>query len=304
MDWLGLALLTPVLWSIVVLIDDNLVRGIYKNPFTGAVISGLFGSLPLVSLVWLDAVEIAPKVAAAGLASGFLTVMYYFYYFKALEREAPSVVVALFSLTPATLPFLAYLLLDERLSVMQLVGFMVVLLFTLMLAVVDVKKFKFSKALAPVFVAVVLMDLVLICEKYVYQHISFYTGFMYFSAGMALASVVMFSAALYKAKAAKKPLVLLTKKQYVVAALLFLSLTESINIAAEFTSNLAVSKGPVSLVEVLQNTQPMYMLIISLLLFPFFPKYFREAGQGRIGYKFVMMLGILAGVAITVSSSV
>lgn len=302
MDWLLLALITPILWSIVTLIDDNLLRNVYRSPYIATIISGFFGLLPVASLLWLDVSTTTLVVGLTGAASGFLTVMYYFFYFQALEKEAPSVVIALMSLTPVTLPFLAYVFLDENLSKQQILGFAIVLAFTFFLAVTDVRKFKFTKALGPILTAVILMNFVLLTGKYTYDHTDFYTGFMYFSTGMGLSALFFSYVLMFHNRYARKK-VLKIRKRYIIPALIGLVLTEGINIAAEFTSNLAISKGPVSLVEVLQNTQPMYMLLIAILLYPIYPAYFREAGQGKIGFKLFMMSGIIAGVAVTVMGS-
>lgn len=300
MDWLVLALITPLLWSIVVLIDDNLVRGIYRSPHTGAMVSGFFGLLPLISLLWLEVNYMEPFLIGVAVLGGFLTILNYYFYFQALEIEVPSIVIAMFSLTPAILPFLAYALLGESLTKGQITGFIVILFFTFFLAAIDVKKFKFSKALAPVAVASVFVAFALICSKYVYERTDFYSGYIYFCVGMGLGGLFFFYLKFFQNKRSKKQIKGI-KKNKLVYVLVALVLTELINIAAEFTSNLAVSKGPVSLVEVIQNTQPMYMLIIALLLYPLFPKYFREAKEGRVGFKIFMMLGIVVGVALTIS---
>lgn len=299
MDWLFLALLTPLLWSLVVLIDDNLLRGVYKSPFVGAIISGFFALLPLSSLLWKDLEPTSMGLALLGIASGILTVLYYLFYFKALENESPSVVIALFSLSPVSLPFLAYLITGERLVAQQVIGFCIVLLFTLLLTATDVRKLKFSKALVPVAIGVVFLDVLLVASKYMYDRVDFYSGFMFFSMGMGMGAAALLVVAV-ATKQLESSSSLFTKRTLMGGTFLFLAMAEFINITAEFSSNLAISKGPVSLVEVLQNTQPMYMLLIALLLFPFFPKYFREAQEGRVRFKLLMMLGIIGGVAITI----
>lgn len=299
LHWLFFALLTPVLWSAVVLIDDGLLRNVYRSPAVGVIISGLFGLVPLLSLLWLELQPIPPLLAGIAMVGGVLTILNYYFYFRALEHEAPSIVIAMFSLTPAILPFLAYALLGESLNQQQIIGFIIILTFTFMLAAIDVKKLKFSSALLPVMLASILVAFALIAGKFVYDRADFYTGYIYFSIGLGIGTIPFLYLKLMLPDRSKKKKSKRRRNVLIVAAVLIFS--ELLNLAAELSSNLAISKGPVSLVEVIQNTQPMYMLAIALLLYPFFPKFFREAKDGRVRFKLIMMLGIICGVAVTIT---
>lgn len=234
------------------------------------------------------------------MVGGALTIFNYYFYFRALEREAPSVVIAMFSLTPAILPFLAYYFLGENLTERQIIGFIIILAFTFMLAAIDVKKLKFSRALLPVMLASILVAFALIAGKFVYDRVDFYTGYIYFSIGLGIGTIPFLYLKLMLPDASKKKKMSKRKRNIIIVAVVLI-FSELLNLAAELSSNLAISKGPVSLVEVIQNTQPMYMLGIALLLYPFFPKFFREAKDGRVKFKILMMLGIICGVAVTIS---
>lgn len=294
MDWFYLALLAPLFFAIVNLIDDNLIHHIYKGPYAASIISGVFGVLPVLSLLYFDIQLVPIGVAAAALAAGFLTVMYYFFYFRALERESPSVVIAMFSLTPASVPILAYFLLNERLAANQIIGFTIVLIASLSLALVEMKslrEIKFSKALIPVLIAAGIFDVIAILSKYVYQNTNFYTGYIYFAWGMGLGGLyflymVFFQKSMHTLKE-------LRKNSSKIIGLLVVA--ELIAIAAEFTQNLAISRGPVSLVKVVEGIQPIYVLLIALLFYRFSPKHFREAAEGGLVKKFTLMIVIIVG---------
>lgn len=291
MSWFYLALLAPLLFAIVVLIDDNLLRFIYRGPYLASAISGVFGALPLVSLFFVHNLSIQTPFAVIMVLAGFLTTLYYFFYFRCLERESPSIVIAMLSLVPATLPLLAYFLLDERLLGIQIVGFVLVLVASLGLALTSVRKFKFSRALLPVLVVVVLLDIISLLTKYVYEHVDFYPAYMYFAGGMGLGGVY-FSLIIYFDKV-KHDFSFIKRNVYKVVPLLIG--VELIGIAAEFTSNLAISRGPVSLVRAIEGIQPMYILLIALALYPLWPKHFREAAEGKLAKKFAFMSVIVIG---------
>ena len=291
MSWFYLALLAPLLFAIVNLIDDNLLRFVYKGPYLAAAASGIFGALPLISLLFVDWTPITISQAGVMLLAGFLTAIYYFFYFKSLAVESPSVVIAIMSLVPATLPVLAYFLLDERLTSAQFTGFTVVLIASLGLAMTEVKKFKFSAALVPALVVVGIVDITSLLTKYVYEQAAFYPAFICFSIGLGLGGVYF---ALIMFFDHKKHDLSVFKKSIHKLFVIFI-MVELLAVAAEFTSNLAVSRGAVSLVRVVEGIQPMYVLLIALVLYPLSPKHFREAAEGQLAKKFALMAIITAG---------
>ncbi len=291
MDWFLLALLAPLFFAVVNLIDDNLIHHVYRGPYFAVIISGLFGAIPLISLLFKELEPLSASLAVAGMTAGFLTAVYYYFYFKALEVEYPSVVIAMFSLTPATVPILAYFFLDERLSYMQLLGFMIVLLASLGLALTEVKKMKFTKALVPVLIAASIFDVVAILSKYTYDHTTFYNGYMLFSLGMGLGALFF----MFILRYLKTENVLKDLKRNSFKIITLMVIAEAIAIAAEFTQNLAISRGPVSLVKVIEGIQPIYVLLIALIFYPVVPKYFREAKEGNLVKKFSLMAMIVFG---------
>lgn len=291
MSWFYLALLAPLLFAIVNLIDDNLVRHVYKSPYYGAIISGLFGAVPLVSLLVRPLDSTTPTVTGLGVLAGFLTAVYYYFYFRALETESPSVVIAMFGLAPAIILVLANVFLGEQLVAKQLVGFGVVLFASFALGLVEIKKFKFSKALFLVATAAALYAVSSLFSKYVFERTSFYTGFMYFSAGMGLGGVYFWLVLRFL----KQTDFLRELRRNSKKVLTLFVVAEAIAVAAEFTQNLAVSRGPLSLVKVIEGIQPIYVLLIALLFYRLSPKHFREAAEGGLARKFTLMTIGLAG---------
>jgi drug/metabolite transporter (DMT)-like permease len=293
MSWFYLALLAPFLYAIVNLLDDNLLSFVYKSPYLACVSAGFFGSLPLFSRFFIHAHFLSLNLAILALGAGFLTLAYYFFYFRGLESDTPSVVIALFSLAPVTIPIFAHFIVNERLSALELTGFLIVLLASLGLAVTDLKNLKFSRALIPVAIAVVFMDAISIMTKYVYQRTDFYSAYLYFSAGMGLGALFFL---IIKFKENKKGL-LVIKKQIKKLLPIFI-VAELVGLSAELTLNLAISKGSVSLVKVIEGIQPIFVLLIALILYPLSPKFFREAEQGKPIRKFILFFVIVVGLGV------
>lgn len=298
MSWFYLALLAPLLYAIVVLIDDNLLRHVYRGPYLGTVISGLFGAVPLLALLFYPAEAIPTKLALLSVLAGALTVCYYFFYFRGLLSDTPSIVIALFTLAPVTIPFLAYFIVGEELTLPQIAGFIIVLTASLLLTATDIRKFQFSKALLPILIAVLFVVIISIINKYVYQEAGFYTAYMYFSAGMGLTGL-LFLVGKYQEN--RQNFLKLKKTLYKLLPILLIA--EIIGLAGEFSLNLAISRGPVSLVKVMEGLQPVFILLIALALYPFAPRFFREAEEGGVKKKFLLMALAITGLAIIGLSS-
>jgi drug/metabolite transporter (DMT)-like permease len=177
---------------------------------------------------------------------------------------------------------------------MQFFGFLIILSASFALAMSDVKKLKISKALIPVLWVVLISDIVIIMTKYVYERVEFYPAFMFFAAGLGLAGAYLSLRVFYERS--KHDLSLF--KRNLVKLVPVLAVVELLGVAAEFTTNLAMSRGPVSLVNVLEGVQPIFVLLIAVIFFPVAPHLFREASEGKLTKKFTCMTIILAGLAI------
>ncbi len=292
MTWFYLALLAPFLYAIVNLIDDNLLRNVYRSPHVGTIISGLFGGLPLLSLFFLDAEPISLRYQILSLIVGVLITAYLYFYFLALDRESPSIVVALLGVSPVIIGAFAFLVQGERLQASEIVGLGLVLAASTGLALGGGKeKTHFSKSLTPILFGALSICAYSLIAKDVYDHVPFYTAYMWVSAGMMIGGLY-FLLVLFHSPSRYRLTEL--RKSFRKFFLLFL-VTELLGIAAEFTTNLAISKGSVTIISALEGIQPIYVLLISLALFPFHAHLFREASEGGLKVKISLMLVIIVG---------
>lgn len=297
MSWLYLALLAPLLYAVVNLFDDNLLRHVYRSPTAATVVSGLFAVTPalIIASLGLNHDYLPPRLIALSLLCGFLTITGTYYYLRGLEIEDPSVVAALFTLTPAIVPFFAHYLVGERLSLQACVGFAIVIVAGFLYSLADIKKFKVSKALLLILLASGFYDAASLVGKYSYDRADFYSAYFYVSLGMGLAGVVFLALwQLYLKPATVKPF----RWRRGVKLLPLLALVEFFGLAAMFISNKAISGGPVSLVLALENLQPLYVLLIAAGLYPFYPKFFREAESKNFAVKVLLCLALAGGVYI------
>jgi drug/metabolite transporter (DMT)-like permease len=295
MSWFYLAILAPLFFAMITLLDDNLLRHVYKGALPGSAISGCFAMIPAALILLFNRAAILDaNLILILLAAGGITVVGYYFYFRGLESDDPSVIAAILCLMPAAIPLVAHFLVGEELSGASIIGFGLLIATGFIYSLSDIRHFKFSKALIPVTIAAVAFDVAAVANKYVFTKADFYAAYLYFALGMAIAGVG-FLIALKQ----RRPTVSIRKayRENSRKILLLLILVEGLSILAEFIHGKALSLGPVSLVQGLENLQSFYVLLIAIALFPFYPKYFREAESGQRTLKFSLLF-VMVGAAL------
>lgn len=297
MSWIYLALLVPLIYAIITIIDDNLLSYVYRSPKVAAAITGLFGILPAMILVAIADVEKVPvKLALFSMTAGLLTAIGYYLYFKGLSTASPSVVSALMCMSPAVIPFIAYFAVGERLSLLSILGFSIVIVAAVSYSMVEAGEFKISKALVPVFFAGLSLDIAAVTNKYVYTNTNFLNAYFYYTVGLVVAAIILMS--LFN-QADKKTLATIFQRRYILLVLL-LVIVGVMSLVAEFAFNKALSIGPVSLVAAIENIQPIFVLLITLSFYKLAPHFFLEAKTPGIKTKALLSLAMIFGVYIAV----
>ena len=126
MSWLVFAFSGPVLWAVSIHLDKYLVSRYFAQSSVAVllVFTALVGLLLLPPIWFLrPAVIDLPLGSMALIAfSGLLYMTAIFFYLQALQSEEASVVAPFFQATPLFGYLLAYFVLGERLSVLQMLG--------------------------------------------------------------------------------------------------------------------------------------------------------------------------------------
>lgn len=298
MSWFILALISPLLFAIINLIDDHMLKHVYRSPHSGAIVSSLFAGLPLLSVFFLDTKPISLGFISVAVFTGFMASVLYYNYFRSFEDEPPSIIAAVLGTSPLILSILGYLFLNERLSLIQIVGGAIVLSASILLVLKKEKKYKLSNSFKHLLFALLALSAYTFLSKFLYNNVDFYTAYMFITTGVVLGGLffifyLYFADRTYVLKDLKKSF----RKFFPI----FL-VTELLAITAEVTSSIAISKGPVSIVKSIENIQPMYVLLLAICLHPFKPQLFREVDEGNIIKKIFLMIVIIFGLYLIGSS--
>lgn len=273
MNWLFFALISQVVYTIVVFIDKLVLEKYIKNylgmPLFSGVVALLFGT---AFWIFSGFPTLALKDSLLVMSTGILLLFGTYFYFKALSKEESSMIIILFQLTPIIVLVMSWMFLKESITQKQLLGFILILIAAIGISIKKTnKRFKFSEG----FVDVVMTDLLwgasYVLFKFVSDTNSFSKLISYESWGIALGGVILFTffsdireAFLQSLKKVKK------------SALNIIFLNEGIFILAKLLGYYAISLGPVALVTVIGSTQVFIGIFYGLLFTLFAPKLYKE----------------------------
>ncbi len=267
MDWFLIALVAPLLWAVVSVIDNYFVDGIYEDEFDGIVISAFFQGLPwlLVPIGVLHFSPLGPEIVWA-IAAGFSFIAGLFYYFRSLFRINDSALMQiLWSLSVPLVPFLAWFIVDEQLSLYHYLGIAIVFLGVTMVNLDFRKgaKRELRGVRLPMACAVLFMAFSMVAaRKASLLSPDVETNFLLFCLGGALVllAVPFLDPQSIRARSLRSWTLL---KQYFFV----FSAAEGLSVAATFTSQWAIQLAPaISFVAAIESLVPIFIVAISLLV--------------------------------------
>ncbi len=204
--WLIIALMAPMFWSLVNIIDVYFVDGIYKDELDGTIISGLFQIVPWLVLVFLVNIDFhsiinfktpgntwgSNNILILSFIGGTIYILGIYFYFKALfhYNDAPLLQI-LANLTVIAVPILSFLIFKEKLPLLRYTGMAITFVGAIMLSFSPHLRKRFSSKYIKIMLgAVLLFSLSMILEDRAYNLLGesygkqgFWAGFLFFNLG-------------------------------------------------------------------------------------------------------------------------
>jgi drug/metabolite transporter (DMT)-like permease len=200
----------------------------------------------------------------------FLAILPYLY---ALMRDEASRVIPLFEVQPIFSFVLAWLFLHERLNTHQIVAGLVILIGSLLISLDLENNFRVKKT---VFFLMMLSTLLFATEAFLFKFVGLKVGFwsaaLYQDTGCFIAGAILFSIS-----ASFRRGFISVLRQSAVPILFSSFLNETFNVIARLLFNYATLLAPLALVSVVGSTQPIFVLLLGILLTIFWPKLSEES---------------------------
>lgn len=301
-SWIAVAVAVPVFYAIDSVLDVFFVgRNIYRSPAHATVITALYSMLFLFMLAFRIEKFVLPHpyVFILCVATGMFYVVHIYYYFSVLFKlnDAPNLECFL-GFSVILVPALAYVFLDEALTLSQYIGIGISLTGVICLFVISLAKGASNITFLSMSSAVVILSLVFVLQDKMYEQVNFYTGLVLFLSGQVFAAL-----ALWKGFQCR-----ISLKETLKYGPLFVA-SQILGIAAVIFSQRAISISPsVTLVVAIETTTPLFIMLFSFLAIPVL-SYFRgyeclslpilELQLDRISYKILAFFCLLVGVICT-----
>jgi drug/metabolite transporter (DMT)-like permease len=293
--WLFFAFSGPVLWAISIHLDKYLVGRYFAQTSVAVllVFTALLGLL-LLPPIWLlrpAVIELPPGGMALLALSGLLYMTAIFFYLQALQSEEASVVAPFFQAAPLFGYVLAYFVLGERLSAMQMLGGGLIVAGGALLSIGlgDRRPFKARLVWLMLACAFALALTGLIFKIYAVRD-EFWTATFWTFVGQALFGGVVLAIAGYR----RQFLALLRADPVPILAIG--GLNELINLAGILGARYALLFAPLSLVQAIGSTTSLFVFMIGAGLSACYPALAREdLSAGNLAQKAASAVLIVIG---------
>ena len=274
MAWFFIALIGPFLYATTNHIDKILIEKFFKQSGVGTLV--LFSSL--LSILALPVFFIAdPSILEVDLISmlillgaGTLNVMVLWFYLIALESEEASITIIFYQLVPVFAYFLGFIILGEVLTRFQLLAMAIIILGTSVVAFeVDAEnKFKLrKKTILPMLAASLCWAASEVVFKFVALEENLWRSLFWEHVALVLVGVLVF---IFVRKYRINFILAIKENSRKILSLNVLN--EVLYMIGNFAVAYAYMMVPVALVLVTESFQPIFVLIIGVILTIFFPK--------------------------------
>lgn len=298
-DWFLIALVAPLLWSVVNHIDKYMLSKYLGDRGVGALL--IFSALssvlvlPFIAFFFHSEIFAITKVDLITLIFvGFLSAGAFYLYLEGMQEEEASIVVPLFQMVPVFGYALSYLILGESLSTAQIFASLLVLLGIVILAIeIDTDNKVILKK--RVLVLITLSSFLFALHDTLFKKVaileSFWISVFWQYVSLALCGIAL----LLFVKKFRSDFFSMFKG--IGSKILSLNVaSELLYIAGNLANNFATLLAPVALVLVVSSYQPLFVFIGGIFLTVFFPHITMERiSRKHILHKFFSILIIIIG---------
>ncbi len=298
-NWFLIALIAPILWSIINHIDKYILSKYQEGRGVGALL--IFSSLSSVIVLPFLAIFYRSKLFNISFPDflilfivGFLSASAFYFYLKAMDTEEASIVIPLFQFDAIFGYFLSYFILSESLHLNQILSSVLILVGIISLSIeIDIdNKLKLKKrVLLLVGISSFLFALSGVLFKKLAIVDSFWISVFWQYVGLTVFGVLIL--VFYK-KFREDFMAMVTYPKLGILSLNIVS--EVLYILGALANNFALLIAPVALVFVVNSYQPLFVFIAGVLFTIFLPKFASEKiSKKHFLHKLISIVIILIG---------
>jgi len=276
MNWLLIAFLAPLLWAVSTFIDKVLLSKYFKGKVGALIIYSCLIGLPIFIIIFLfkpEVININLVTALLVILNSTLFIIYLFPYLYALNQDDTSAVVPIFRIVPVFTFILAFFILGEKLTLLQILAGILIISGAIGMSSnfsgkgIHIKKKVLGlMILASLMVAVNSVLFKFFAIELDFWTVSFWQYFGFFIFGLILLIFVK----KYRVDFIES---YRENKLSIVGLNLF---NEVINIIAIIISTYATLLAPVALVGLVNGFQPFFVFLLGTLMTLMVPNLIKE----------------------------
>lgn len=291
--WILFAFLTPALFAASELLDGYLSNKKFKSVISLVFFASITNLLFVPIVFSIESPNFSnSRLILPLIGVGLTNVLYLYPYYKALQIEDTSVVAAFFSIGKIITPILAFLILNEELSILQYLGLGLVIMANFFLAIKYGRvKVEIKKSFLLIAAASVILAFEGILFKYMFE-----IGLKWSTAvGGQLIATFIIALLIFSIRRFRMQ-IQMEFRNFVDSFKLFF-VEELITFSAIAIEAYAIKLAPLSLVKGVGLTIPLFVIFYTLILKKHRPNTFQEDIQRRILLKriplyFILILGL------------
>lgn len=294
MNWFLIALLPPAFWSVTNYFDKYLLSKYFKGGGVGAlmIFSSIIGVflLPIIAFIRPEVLVFSVRNILIAI-NGSLYLLAILPYFYALQRDETSIAVPIFQLIPVFSYVLAYFVLGETLTGIQILGGLLVVAgaIWISLELSEEKKIRFKKE---VFFLMLLSSLLFALNFLFFKYFSIRSDF-WFTSFWEYVGFSTFSFLLWVFIKPYRLQFMKVMKENKLSALGLNGINEVVNLVAKVSFNVASLLTPLTLVWIVNGLQPFFVFIYGLILTFLFPHVIQEQIHKRALFQKITAIIIM-----------
>ncbi len=299
MNWIFIAIIPTILWSLVNYVDKAVISRFFTGKGEVAVITTGFAGLVMALFILIfqpgHITDITIFYRIIAVLNGAVFVLAFMPYCKALEIDDASRAVMVYQTIPVFGFLLGFLFLHEHFGFYALFGGLLILLGStfVMLDSVDGKWYLKRKTLLLMLLSSFMTALHVFVFKFISLEQTFWSTGFWVYVGMALCGLVLYLIPTYYKQFND------AVRGHVGVVLVLGTITEIMSITGLSIVAYVSLRVPISAVQVVNGFQPFVIIILGYLLTKLLPKYFNESfSKKHLAIKVVSFIVMLVGVVL------
>ncbi len=276
MTWIYFAASAYLLMAVSAIVDKFLVSKVVRRPVAYAFYIGITGPFSLLLAPFGLQMLSVPEMLLA-LIAGICFVLGVYFYFSAVADSSVSRVLPIQGgLLPLFTLLFAFLLLGERLAINQYAAFIFLVSGSILISFRKDAGYWHPTALGYVTLSALAFAVSTTLSKHIFEVSNFISGMVWTRQGFTLVALALLISA-----SNRKYIFAAPKEAKVKNIALYYSSRFSGTVAG-FLQNYAVSIGSVTIVNAMQGTQFLFLLVLTTFLSFRYPKVLKEKVTARI----------------------